>query len=259
MPATEKKPDGKYMYCIIRSADKREFTNKGIGERGDTVDTINHRNLACVVSNSPTVEYDSSRRNMMAHTMVLEEVMKECTILPIRFGTVAPTADAVRDQLLIARYDELNKLQLEMDGLHELGLKAFWFEEMIFNEIIAETPSIRRLRDSLIGKSADQTYFDRIRLGEQIGKAMDAKRDHDSEIILSRLRPLVSRTILNKTITDRMIVNAAFLISAQREHDFDMAIQELDAQMSKRVMFKYVGPVPPYNFVNIVFHINQRA
>ena len=27
-----------------------------------------------------------------------------------------------------------------------------------------------------------------------------------------------------------------------------------DAEMQKRVMFKYVGPVPPYNFVNIVIH-----
>lgn len=259
MPATDKKPDGKYMYCIIRCPEAREFTNKGIGERGDTVTTINHRNLACVVSDSPVVDYDSSRRNMMAHTVVLEEAVKEFTILPVRFGTVAPTADAVRDQLLIARYNELDKLLLEMDGLHELGLKAFWFEEVIFNEIVNENPSIRKLRDSLVGKSAEETYFERIRLGEQIGKAMDARRERDSEAILARLRPLVSRTVLNKTITDRMIINAAFLIDSKREPDFDKAIQELDAQMSKRVMFKYVGPVPPYNFVNIVFHVNQRG
>ncbi len=252
---TEKKPDGKYLYCLIRSPEPRTFTNKGIGERGDAVNTIHHRNLACVISDSPTIEYDSSRRNMMAHTLVLEEAMKEFTILPVRFGTVAPSADKVRDQLLIGRYDELDRLLLEMENLHELGLKAFWFEEVVFNEILSENPSIRKLRDSLMGKTAEETYFERIRLGEMIGKAMDHKREQDCEHILSQLQPLVDRTVLNKTITDRMIVNAAFLVKSSAEPDMDAALQQLDAEMGKRVMFKYVGPVPPYNFVNIIFHV----
>jgi hypothetical protein len=32
----------------------------------------------------------------------------------------------------------------------------------------------------------------------------------------------------------------------------DEAVKRLDEEFSDRLMFKYVGPAPPYNFVNIV-------
>jgi hypothetical protein len=239
------------MYAIIRCPQPRRFTTLGIGERGDIVHTVHFMDLAAVVSDSPVIEYDSSRRNMMAHTLVLEEVMRDFTILPVRFGTVAPSAEAIQ-KVLKRRFGEFQGLLNEMEGRVELGLKTFWYEEVVFQEIVEENPPIRRLRDSLMGRSAEETYYDRIRLGEMIENAMWKKRDEDAERILTRLRPLVYKTQVNKVITDRMVLNAAFLVDQDREPEFDQTVQQLDAEMRRRLMFKYVGPVPPYNFVDIV-------
>jgi hypothetical protein len=247
-----KTPLGKYMYCIIRSPEPRQFATLGIGERGDIVHTAPFMNLAAVVSDSPTVEYESSRRNMMAHTLVLEEVMREFTILPVRFSTVAPSAEAIQEKVLKRRFGEFNGLLTEMEGRVELGLKAFWYEGVIFHEIVEDDPPIRRLRDSLMGRTPEETYYDRIRLGEIIESAMWRKRDEDAEKILARLRPLVYKTQINKAITERMVLNAAFLVAEARQAEFDAAVKKLDAEMGKRFIFKYVGPVPPYNFVSIV-------
>jgi hypothetical protein len=207
------------------------------------------------LSDSAFKEYDNSRRNMMAHMLVLEEAMKEFNVLPVRFGTVAPSPEVVLETVLVRRYDELMSLLADMDGRVEMGLKAFWYEEVIFKEIIEQSPAIRQLRDKLVGRSPEQTYYERIRLGEMIAATMDHQRDADAESILERLRPLVHKTVLNKTISDRMILNAAFLVNKQQEPELDHILQDLDGQMGKRVMFKYVGPVPPYNFVNIVLHV----
>ena len=250
MPAPET-PMGKYMYCIIRSAEPQEFTTRGIGERGDIVHTVHFVNLAAVVSDSPIIEYESNRRNMMAHTLVLEEVMQKFTILPVRFGTVATSAEAIQEQVLKRRFGELNGLLNEMEGRAEIGVKAFWYEGIIFQEIVEENATIRRLRDSLAGRSAEETYYDRIRLGEMVEAAMQQKRDDDTEKILAPLRPLAYEAKVNKVIMDRMVLNAAFLVDRIRQPQFDTAVQQLDAEMGKRLMFKYVGPVPPYNFVNI--------
>jgi hypothetical protein len=244
-------PGGKYVYCIIRSQEPCQFTNLGIGERGDTVHTIHFQDLAAVVSDSPVVEYSSSRRNMMAHTLILEEVMQEYTILPVRFGIVAPDARAVRDQVLERRYDELCELLSDMEGRIEMGLKAFWYENVIFQEVVDENPPIRRLRDSLVGRSAEETYYERIRLGEMIESAMVAKRGQDAAKILDALRPLAQETQINDVITDRMILNAAFLLQEPRQTAFDETLDKLDKEMGQRIIFKYVGPVPPYNFVSI--------
>ena len=248
---------GAYMYCIIRCPEPRQFSKRGIGERGDIVHTVHQMGLAAVVSDSPPTEYENSRRNMMAHTVVQEEVMRDYTILPVRFATVALSAEAIQEQVLKRRYDELTALLVEMENRVELGLKAIWYEGIIFTEIVQESQPIRRLRDSLIGRTSEETYYDRIRLGEMIEAAMDKKRDEEAELILDHLRPLVHKTRANKVLTDRMVLNAAFLVDSSRETEFDRTVQQLDAQMGKRLMLKYVGPVPPYNFVNIVVHWDQ--
>lgn len=252
-------PPGQYLYCIIRCPERRQFGSRGIGERGDPVHTIHFDDLAAVVSTSPLIEYERTRRNMMAHTVVLEEVMQEFTILPVRFSTIAPSPEALQEQVLKRRYAELDGLLREMEGRIELGLKAFWYEEAIFREVVEENAAIRSLRDGLAGRSSEETYYDRIRLGEMVEAAMGRKREEDAEKILARLRPLVLKTRTNKTITDRMILNAAFLLDQDREVDFDQGVQQLDAEMGHRLMLKYVGPVPAYNFVNIVVHWDRNG
>jgi hypothetical protein len=77
--------EGQYVYAIIACAEPREFPARGIGERGDAVHLVNYRRLGAIVSSSPNIEYENSRRNMMAHTLVLEEIMKEFDLLPVRF------------------------------------------------------------------------------------------------------------------------------------------------------------------------------
>ena len=248
----------KYMYCIIRCPEARQFSNLGIGERGDIVHTVNYEDLAAVVSDSPDIEYDNSRRNMMAHTVVLEEVMREYALLPVRFGTLAPSEEAVRERILRRRYGEFLGLLGNMTGLVELGLKVFWYEDKVFGEIIDENAAIRNLRDKLAHRRPEEGYYDRIHLGEMIEQAMWNKRDADTEKLLAQLSPLVSEYKANKVVSDRMVCNLAFLLAAERQPEFDALIHQLDEASNDRLIFKYVGPVPPYNFVNIVIHLNEE-
>lgn len=241
---------GKYMYCIIRCPEPRGFSVRGLDD--GELQTIHYGDLAVVVSDSPMVEYESSRRNMMAHTRVLEAVMAEFTALPIRFSTVGPSIDAIQSKLLKPRYNEFVRLLDEMQGRAELSVKAVWAENMIFDEIIATNPDIRSLRDRLANRPPDETHYERIRLGELVEAAMSRRRIADGDQILSQLKPLAYKTRTNKLISERMVLNTAFLIDSNREAEFDRVIQALDAEMGQRVKFKYVGPVPPYNFVNII-------
>jgi len=198
------------------------------------------------------VEYDNSRRNMMAHSAVLDEVMQEYTILPVRFGIVAPDKKSIMEQMLQRRYVEFDKLLVKMDGKAELGLKAFWYEDVVYREIVDSNPAISQLRNALVGRAAEETYYERIKLGELVETAMKRLREQDVQRIISALRPLSYETRINDVITERMVLNAAFLVGRERESEFDQAIQQLDAEMGKRLIFKYVGSAPPYNFVNIV-------
>lgn len=257
--ARELTKEAKYLYCIIKCGEERSFNGaSAIGARGDGIHTVVFGDLACVVSDSPDMKYDSTRANMMAHETVIEQVMREFTVLPIRFGTVtrkdtdSPVED-IRHKLLENRFKEFQGLHREMDNRVELGLKVLWRDEKaIYQEIVAEHGELRKLRDSVEGKSPEATHFDRVHLGEMVKKALDQKREKEAKMLLARLRPVAAQTQENRIIMDRMVLNAAFLVSKDRERECDELVKRLDEELGERMVFKYTGPNPPFSFCEIV-------
>ena len=68
--------------------------------------------------------------------------------------------------------------------------------------------------------------------------------------IFGALREVCVASRANKPIGDKMIMNAAFLVERQREAAFDARVKALGARHDT-LTFRYTGPWPPYNFVNI--------
>jgi len=48
-----------------------------------------------------------------------------------------------------------------------------------------------------------------------------------------------------------MILNASFLVDRGQIEAFDAEVQQLGELHADRLIFQYVGPLPPYSFVNI--------
>src|SRR3989304_4486952 len=120
---------------------------------------------------------------MLAHEAVVERVMQEFTVLPVRFGTVANSASAVEDirRLLSQRLEEFHSLLKEMDCKVELGLKVIWRDEgAVFNDILVRNPEIKKTRDSLTNHPPAATHFERIRLGEMVKAALERKREEEA-------------------------------------------------------------------------------
>jgi hypothetical protein len=63
----------------------------------------------------------------------------------------------------------------------------------------------------------------------------------------------------NKPIGDKMILNASFLIEKEREQEFDAAVNRVAQKLGERLNFKYTGPWPPYNFVNIRLKLEKGS
>lgn len=250
-----------YLYCLTRSHDENPFdlSIKGIGRRGDEVHSISFLDLALAVSDSPQDEYETSRAHTMSHQLVCEEVLNEgFTVLPVRFSTVAKStsggssAEEKIMRLLRRRYGEFESLLQEMEDKVELGLKVFWRKERLFQDIVAGNPDIRRLRNRLA--ASPHSHHDRIELGSLVSNSIEAKRDVDAQMLARALSPLAERYEANKILIDMMVLNAAFLVHRSRVDEFDHQVNELDAKYGNRMMFKYVGETPPFNFVEIVVH-----
>ena len=81
--------------------------------------------------------------------------------------------------------------------------------------------------------------------------ALPKEKDAHQAVLLDALTPLALEVKTNGLYGDMMILNAAFLVEQSREPEFDRKVQELADQDGESVKYKYIGTVPPFNFVNI--------
>jgi hypothetical protein len=244
--------EGKYLYCIIEEASHRIFSPIGIGEKGNEVHTLCYRDLACIISSTPMTKYLVNRNNLIAHERVIEEVMKDYTVLPIRFGTIATSNDEVRS-LLMKNYHKFKNLLRSMDNKEEIGLKAFWLDrDVIFKEIAASDREVIGLRKELQKKDKGLSLDERVTLGEKVRDALEKKREAEAEEILGPLKSECIDFCLNEPVGDTMVLNSAFLIDRTQEREFDDIVEDLIEKYKDRLKFKYIGPSPPFNFINLV-------
>jgi hypothetical protein len=239
---------GRYVYCIIRSDQALTFGPIGIGEEPALVYTVRCDDLSAVVSDAPLGVLDPTRDNVLAHQRVNETVMREHTVLPMSFGTVFKTRDDVT-AFLKSAYRAFSDVLDKMENKLEFGLKVLWDRDAVIHAIEREDEDIHRLKSEIAAQKGS-TYFARMQYGRLIDAALQAKSERYVSEIFDRLRDVSVAARANKPIGDRMILNAAFLVSRDAEDAFDRRVKELGAHHDK-LTFKYTGPWPPYNFVNI--------
>jgi hypothetical protein len=85
-----------------------------------------------------------------------------------------------------------------------------------------------------------------------VKEAFEARKAREEEAILNGLDGLWVERKLNAPFGDRMITNAAFLVEKDNEALFDRQVERLSAQYDGRMVFRYIGPVPPCNFIEII-------
>jgi hypothetical protein len=239
---------GQYVYCIIETPDPLRFGPIGIGADPSDVVSVHYRNLAAIVSDAPLEVIDSTRENVLAHERVNEAVMRDHTVIPMSFGTIFKTREDIVELLRSAAEafgDVLSKMQNKL----EFGLKVLWDRDQAIREVESEDEDIGRLKKEISGQKGP-TYFARMQYGRLVDAALQSRSERYVADILDRLRDVSVASRINKPIGDKMIMNAAFLISRDQEGAFDARVKAIATKLD-RLTFKYSGPWPPYNFVNI--------
>jgi len=245
---------GKYLYCVIDSNQSRSFGPLGIGGRGDELYTVCFGDIAALVSNSPIKKYPVRRENMLAHEKAIEEVMKAHTALPVRFGTIAEDEgdEGKVKRILEKEHDRFKALLNKMKGKKELNLKAIFKEDVIYKNILEKHEDIRLLKEKVASHQSERTQFQLMQIGEMVEQALEQEKEKYRDEILGVLRPLAEEVRANDTYGELMIINSAFLVQKEKEPEFDSEVEGLADKYGEKIRFKYVGTLPPFNFVNLV-------
>jgi len=248
--------EGKYIYCIIDSSQSQSFGPLGIGGRGDEVYTICFDDIAALVSNAPIKKYRISRENSLTHEKAIEAVMAEHTVLPVRFATVPEDEEKVM-KILEAEYERFRELLNQMKDKTELGFKAIFKEDVVYKDILEKYENIRALKEKIAPLPPEKTHHQRMEIGEMVEAALQQEKQIVEEDILNTLSPLAVEVKINDPYGELMIINGAFLVEKEKEAEFDHQVQELGNKYGEKVKFKFVGMLPPFNFVNLVIETEK--
>ncbi|MFH1504864.1 MAG: GvpL/GvpF family gas vesicle protein [Candidatus Omnitrophota bacterium] len=248
--------ESRYIYCIITAGRNEKFDLNIAGMEGAKVYPVCFDGIAALVSDSCLKEYSVSRQNLLTHEKAIEEVMKKHTVVPVRFGTIAVSEEKVK-KILEKEHGKFRDLLDFLKDKKELGLKAIFKETLIYEEILQEYPDIKALKEKIQKLPPVKTHYQRMEIGKMVESALEKKKDFYKEDILKSLSPLAEKFKINKVYGERMILNAAFLVKEVNEKEFDRQVEKLDEKYGDKIKFKYVGWVPPFNFVDLVIEVGR--
>ncbi|MCF6137385.1 GvpL/GvpF family gas vesicle protein [Pseudalkalibacillus berkeleyi] len=255
---SEQSETGIYIFCGIQT-DQEEM-NEIIEVEGKKTDLflIHYKDAAMVAAEVPLKIYQPNKENLMMHQHTVSKVMKQHrTVIPISFGNVFNSREDVK-VLLENLYPQLTKLFPEIQDKIELGLKVVGKKDWL-ESIVKESPELKQHAESVNEKSEAASYYERIQLGGIAQKLIASIQQEIEEDIYHSLDDTAVASKLNDPLGEKMLLNASFLIDYDQEEQFDEKVNKAHEKWKDKVDFKYTGPWPAYNFVNIRLTVDENA
>jgi Gas vesicle synthesis protein GvpL/GvpF len=235
-----------YVYGFTHAAHPLDVDGiEGVGLSTSPLRVVRHDGLAAVVSDAPP-DLRAKRRDLEAHEWILEKLCEAGTVLPMRFGTVAPDDEAVRTEL-DAKAERYRSLLAELDGKAEVNVKGVHREDDVLRDLLLNDQALRDWNENL-RSAGGGTPEARMEFGEEVAAALEERRARDAAQVLEALRPHAERISVLPS-ADGCFVNASFLVADAGGAAFDTALAQAREAVAAVADVNLYGPLPPYSFV----------
>lgn len=196
---------------------------------------------AAVVSDVEPRPVEATRRNLLAHADAVEELHAEGVVLPARFGLVLDGPDAV---LRLLALPEIELLLEQHASTSELRLRGTYQEGVM----AALGASLGPVRDAY---RATPSVENGIALGEAVAAALADRRARDARRVLDELTALLLDVRSSEVAGELDAFSLALLVERTATEAVSGALDAIAAELSPPLHFTLVGPLPPYDFVDI--------
>jgi Gas vesicle synthesis protein GvpL/GvpF len=212
-----------YVYAICRSPDLPDVS----GHEGAPLSASGTDGLFAVWSEHEEPRLEADEASLWEHERVVEALLEEQAVLPMRFGSWVHSPDALLE-LLAARRDEFESGLERVGGAVEIGVRA-----MVHGEHSDLAPRVA-------GAVRPGTAYMLARLNEEQRSAAIAAFIHEPLAALSRAHA-PRRASLSGS------VNTAYLVARDDVGPFRSTVEKLDDTVDDATIV-CTGPWPPYSF-----------
>ncbi|MBR8838620.1 MAG: GvpL/GvpF family gas vesicle protein [Stigonema ocellatum SAG 48.90 = DSM 106950] len=240
---------GFYLYGIFPDPMPETFPLQGLDSQPVYTRVID--GFTFLYSGAKQEKYLASRRNLITHERVLEQLMHEGfrTLLPLRFGLVVKDWDTVITQLIQPHKDSLHDLFQKLAGRREVSLKILWDTKSELQAMMDSNPDLKQKRDKMEGKILSMEEV--IQIGQLIERNLTDRKESVIEVFLNELNSLADEVVESAPMTEEMIYNAAFLIPWETESVFCERVEAIDQKFDGRLRIRYNNFTAPYTFAQI--------
>jgi Gas vesicle synthesis protein GvpL/GvpF len=238
-----------YVYGMVPGDVELNSGVHGVGDPPGEIRLVRAGDLAALVSDVDITSPLGTPEDLQAHEEILDSVVTEAPVLPLRFGAVLTSEDAVAEELLEAHHDEFAAALRQLEGCAQYVVRGRYAESAILEEILSENPAAGRLADQIRGSDPDATREQRIQLGEIINNAVADKRQADTSLLLSVMKDHCVASVVRSATSELDAAYVAFLVEADRFTDLERVLTDLGDRWAGRVELSIIGPMAAYDFV----------
>ncbi|MCC5634512.1 GvpL/GvpF family gas vesicle protein [Nostoc sp. CHAB 5844] len=238
-----------YIYGILTLPAPENLNLQGLD--GQLVQIKVLDGFAVIYSEAQQERYLASRRNLLSHEKVLEEIMQggDRNLLPVQFGLLVATWETFSQQLIRPHQEELTQLLAKLSGRREVSVKVFWDTDAEIQGLLAEHPNLKTERDKLIGQPLSMEQA--IQIGQAIEQGINDRKQSIIDLFQRTLNSIAIDVVENTPQMDTMIYNSAYLIPWEAESQFSEHVEALDRQFENRLRIRYNNFTAPYNFARL--------
>lgn len=239
----------KYIYGIINDA---ALSNPAMEHVNGEYYSIAYQDISAIVSDSEPIDLSVLPKErigayLFQHQKVLELIMRNHTIIPMRLGRYARDESEMREILQNA-YPKLKEALKKLDNKIEIDLVVTWNDFNATLKEIAESKDVQEYKQMLLTKPQGITLDDQMQIGLMIKKGIDKKKESLTIPILSTLKEITLNIKVHENADDKMVLNAAFLLEKSKHSYFEKIVNDLNSCFNETLHFRYVGPLPSYCF-----------
>ena len=239
---------GIYVYGILPADIEVAGGIPGVGEHPGLLRDVSCDGLAALIS-----EVDSSGRlgspdDLRTHREILDATAAEVPVLPLRFGTILASEDAVAKDLLAAHHDEFTAALDQLEGRTEFQVKGRYVKDAVLGEVLSQNKQAAGLRDAIQGKDPNAARNARIELGQLLNQAVKARREEDTRVLRQAMERLCVASVAREPVHELDAVHVAFLLAVDQEPEVERVIEDLAREWEGRIDVQLLGPMAAYDF-----------
>jgi hypothetical protein len=220
----------------------------GLGR--DELYLVSSGNISALASKCNQEKQSWTKEQALEFAGVTEKLSEHFNLLPVRFGAILQSDDAIRQMLETHQNAFENNLK-KTAGKSEYGLKALWDYEKVKSDTFERLNSEGIQHGDYFRRSSANTnyLFEKLKK-HKMEEALLQYVEKFTEEIIQALKPLYAEAKFKKMVSDSIMLDAVFLVDKVHHDILKERIVALGKSYSD-LQFLITGPWPPYSFIDI--------